>query len=117
MKSDTYPFPLCIQLAAPPALDAPEFSAVLAQLKEAGYYGIELNMPEFSDRYADQLGELLDRHGLRLTMIASGAYANRHGLSLSSPDEDVRKRSVAALEAVSYTHLFYALIFVIFHYL
>ena len=98
MNSDTYPVPLCIQLAAPPSLDAPEFSAVLAQLKEAGYYGIELNMPEFSDRYADQLMELLDRHDLRLTMIASGAYANRHGLSLSSPDEDVRKRSVAALE-------------------
>lgn len=98
MKSDIYPFPLCIQLAAPPALDAPEFLAVLAQLEEAGFFGIELNMPEFSDCYADRLGELLDRHGLRLTMIASGAYANRHGLSISSPDEDIRKKSVAALE-------------------
>ena len=56
-----------------------------------------MNLLDFSQAYAGRLKETLEHFGLRLTMIASGAFANRNGLSLSSPDQDVRAKSVQAL--------------------
>ncbi|WP_154660154.1 sugar phosphate isomerase/epimerase family protein, partial [Enterocloster asparagiformis] len=97
MHTERYPYPLCIQLAAPESLDSPEFLDTLKLLKDSGFYGVEMNLLDFSQAYAVRLKETLERFGLRLTMIASGAFANRNGLSLSSPDQGVRARSVQAL--------------------
>lgn len=100
MMTGRYPYRLCIQLAAPKALDDPEFLDVLDLLKKLGFYGIELNMPDFSASYGDRLIRILDERGLRLTMIASGVYANANKLSLSSPEEPIRTASVKALSAM-----------------
>ena len=62
---------------------------------------------DFSQAYAGRLKETLEHFGLRLTMIASGAFANRNGLSLSSPDQDVRAKSVQAGECVIWGDYFY----------
>jgi len=91
-----YPFPLCIQLTPPTNLyENPDFAATLAQLQKLGFYGVELNLVDFSN--AQRLTEFLGRYGLRLTMVATGFYANRNGLSLSSTDEAVRHRTVEEL--------------------
>lgn len=97
MHTERYPYPLCIQLAAPKLPDSPEFLDTLELLADCGFYGVELNLLDFSQPYTDELSAVLERCGLRLTMIASGAYAGRNGLSLSSPDELVRAESAQAL--------------------
>ena len=47
MHTERYPYPLCIQLAAPESLDAPEFLDTLHVLKDSGFYGIEMNLLDF----------------------------------------------------------------------
>ena len=84
-----YPFPLCIQLTPPTNFyEDAEFAAALSLLQELGFYGVELNLVDFSD--PGRLTEFLGGYGLRLTMVATGFYANQNGLSLSSLDEEVR---------------------------
>lgn len=100
MRTERYPYPLCIQLAAPDSLDSPEFLDILKLLNSSGFHGIELNMLDFSAAYSAELKAVLELFGLRLTMIASGAYANRKGLSLSSSDQGIRKKSVDELGAM-----------------
>lgn len=100
MNTGRYPYRLCIQLAAPKTLDDPEFLTLLDKLEQLEFYGIELNMLDFSDSYADKLSTILSDRGLKLTMIASGAYANAGKLSLSSSDPQVRAASVNALSTM-----------------
>jgi len=94
--SERFAFPLCIQLP-PMVADAgnADFVDILRLLQAEGFAGVELNLNRFDD--PDALRKLLSSFGLRLSMVASGAYAVKHGLSLSSPDESVREAAVAAL--------------------
>ena len=88
-----YPFPLCIQLTPPTHFyEDSDFAATLSLLQELGFYGVELNLVDFSD--PGRLTEFLGRFGLRLTMVATGFYANQNGLSLSTTDEEVRRKTV-----------------------
>ena len=66
----------------------------LEKLQSLGFWGIELNLPDLSAISPAELKELLEEHQLHLTYLAPGAYAKARGLSLSSPDPEVRKRSV-----------------------
>ncbi|WP_195276897.1 sugar phosphate isomerase/epimerase family protein [Anaerotruncus rubiinfantis] len=95
-----YLYPLCIQLPAAPDPDNPEFLRILGQLQARGFYGVELNLLDFSEKGRQRLQTVLDAHGLKLTMIASGAYAKQNGLSLSSTDETARAATVDALEKI-----------------
>lgn len=67
-------------------------------LKEHGFTGIELNLPElYCDITPSKLRNVLDSWGLSMNYLATGAYAKKRHLSLSSPDEDLRIASVTGL--------------------
>ena len=91
-----FAFPLNIQL---PFMEATtrnqDFADVLKLLQAEGFSGVELNLDCFDD--PDGVRGLLAQYDLRLSMAASGAYAVRHGLSLSAADESVREAAVAAV--------------------
>lgn len=93
----SYPFPLCIQLPACADLESPVFARSLQTLAQQGFSGVELNLLDFSEKSADALEKLLARTGLKLTMVASGAWAKKNGFSLSSADEACREQSVRQL--------------------
>ncbi len=69
--------------------------ALLETLRELGFWGVELNIGDISLVTLEAVRRFLDRFDLKLSMLASGLMAKRHGLSLSAPDEEVRRRSVA----------------------
>ena len=92
-----FAFPLNIQLPKM-ELDSAEFEEILGLLQKEGFSGVELNLGRFDD--PDGLRKRLAKHGLKLSMVASGAYAKANGLSLSSVEEDVRKKAVAAVQTM-----------------
>ncbi len=97
-----YGFPLCIQLGLPEDyLENKEFQQIMELLKSKDFYGVELNITDFEKIEPKKLKEYLARFGLKLTMVASGAYAKKHGLSLTSEDEVVRKRTVEEMKRIS----------------
>lgn len=92
-----YAYPLCIQLTVPDSIYHPEFLETLSALKECGFYGVELNALDFKHLPPEELKDLLAKYELRLTMVASGAHAQRHGLSLSHENDEIRLSSVQEL--------------------
>lgn len=92
-----YAYPLCIQLTLGQSIYDEEFISLLKLLHVHGFYGVELNSIDFENLPPMELKTLLDKYDLRLTMVASGACANRRGLSLSHEDESVRLLSVKTL--------------------
>ncbi len=92
-----YAFPLAIQLGLKDDLHDPSFRHILETLQEYGFYGVELNVTDFKRYPASAYVELLAKYGLKLTMIATGAYAKKNNLSLSSPDAGVRRQTLNRL--------------------
>ena len=92
-----YAFPLCIQLAMPVSLQDAAFSKTMELLSSLGFYGVELNVTDFSGTSPDELSRFLAQYQLKMTMLATGAYAKKEGLSLGSSDESIRTRSVDAM--------------------
>ncbi len=97
----SYLFPLCIQLTMPENPNCPAFVKTLQCLQKKGFYGVELNLTRFDTISPAELVGFLSDFDLRLTMVASGAYAKKHALSLSSAQETVRQKSVDALFRMS----------------
>lgn len=95
-----YAFPLCIQLTVRDSICDPEFLETLQLLQSHGFYGVELNALDFKRLPPSELRNLLDSYELRLTMVASGAHAQQHGLSLSHEDEAIRLKSVEDLKGM-----------------
>lgn len=80
-----------------------EFAGLLSLLSRHGFYGIELNLPELEALPSGELHALLRTYGLSLTYIATGVYARRRGLSLSSADPEVRRKSIeGCMENIRY---------------
>ncbi|MDO4267534.1 MAG: sugar phosphate isomerase/epimerase family protein [Eubacteriales bacterium] len=97
MKKDLLrhsPYPVTLQCCCQSADEVPEFAGLLNLLSDYGFYGIELNLPDLKALSPSDLKSLLEPRGLKLTYIATGAYAKAHDLSLSSPDPMVRRRSI-----------------------
>ena len=92
-----YSFPLCIQLTSPLNYSDQNFFRILDLLKQLGIYGLELNITDFSEEKMEQLFGILKRFDLRLTMIASGAYAKKYDINLSSINETIREKAVDTL--------------------
>ena len=92
-----YSFPLCIQLPACDDLEKPDFVRSMHMLAQHGFYGVELNLLDFSEKTVASLERILAQTGLKLTMVASGAWAKQNHFSLSSADEEIRKSSVQQL--------------------
>jgi sugar phosphate isomerase/epimerase len=91
--------PLSIQLAPEDDYFGEQFAGVMRILKAESFSGVELNITDFSVN-TDALRSTLEKYGLRMTMVASGAFARRHGYSLSHENRDVRARSIDACAEV-----------------
>jgi sugar phosphate isomerase/epimerase len=92
-----YAFPLCIQLDMPDSPAGEDFMQTLELLQSLEFYGVELNITDFERADPAGFKGFLARYGLKMTMLATGAYAKKHGLSLSSEDESVREKTVDVL--------------------
>lgn len=86
--------PITLQCTYRNTAEQPEFVKLLDLLSFYGFYGIELNLPYPQIMPPKALRSLLDANGLSITYIATGAYAHAHHLSLSSPDLQIRKKSI-----------------------
>ena len=78
-KELKYIFPLCIQLSMPEDLHGEQFKRLLKLLQKHDFYGIELNVDDLEKYTPGEYTNLLDQYGLKLTMIATGAYAKKGG--------------------------------------
>jgi D-psicose/D-tagatose/L-ribulose 3-epimerase len=93
-------FDIAIQLCLPEKYKEDScFKDVLKTLRELGFTGVELNIPDPEKIIPDDLEEFLDSYNLKMTMFATGATAKQRGLSLSSSDEPLRMRSVRECRA------------------
>jgi sugar phosphate isomerase/epimerase len=91
-----FPFPLAVQIVLPPDYARnSDLRADLSLLEGLGFHGVEVNIarPEATDLAA--VRQYLHDMGLAFTMFASGLTAKTAGLSLSSDDAGVWRRSVA----------------------
>ncbi len=99
----SFPFHLTVQTVLSSREEFSKFEEQLALLQQLGFYGIELNLPDLQVISPAELSKLLARYGLSLTYIATGAYAKKRGLSLSSSCRELRTASVnGALENAAY---------------
>jgi len=81
-----------------------DWRQALNQVKTAGYDGVELAITDPARLNPDTIKEVLDSEGLRLLSITTGQAAGLEGLSLTSPDERIRSRTIERIEA----HMDYA---------
>ena len=95
--TDIYAYPLCIQLNAD-VIYSVRFPKVLELLQVKHFYGVELNLLNFDDAEFDKISSLLKNYDLILTSIASGAFADQYGLSLSDADDARRQNTVNMLK-------------------
>ena len=88
-------FPLSFQTVLPDDYrnDKP-FRSLLDTLRQLGFWGVELNLSDPDAFDPGAVREFLGAFRLELSMLASGLTAKKLGLSLSSPDEGIRRRSV-----------------------
>ena len=100
MKQKRYAFPLVVQLTVPDDLYSQEFRSLLGLLRDEGFYGVELNILDFGKYKPQDYTNYLNEFGLNMTMVATGAYAVQNGLSLSSSDPQVRRRSVQEVKMI-----------------
>lgn len=104
----SYRFPLSIQLTLPERYTNDEhFAQVLGTLQSLDFAGVELNIVQPQRIDPDDLKDYLNGYGLPMTMFATGATAKALELSLCSPDELLRRRSVdKCLEFIDFARLF-----------
>lgn len=97
VNTSAYRLPLAIQLVLPDNYEHNQtFEKELKLLQGFGFTGVELNIANVESADMDAIRNFLSEYGLKMTMFASGLAAKTHRLSLSSPDETVRSRSVDA---------------------
>lgn len=87
-------YPVTLQCTYQGSEEMASFTALLKLLSKYGFSGIELNLPDLSAISDNTLQKLLGSLELRLTYIATGAYAKARGFSLSSPDPVLRRKSI-----------------------
>ncbi|MBD3308014.1 TIM barrel protein [candidate division KSB3 bacterium] len=96
MNIPSYHFPLSIQTVLPEHYrEDKAFHHHLSTLQQLGLYGVELNMADPQKVDIADVQDFLSTFELKLTMFASGLTAKTFQLSLSSPDPEVRQRSVS----------------------
>jgi sugar phosphate isomerase/epimerase len=89
-------FPLGVQLTLPEHYQNDgDFSHVLSLSRKSGLTELELNILEPDEVDFSELESFLKSFGLPMTRVATGGFAKRHELSLSSGKEEVRGESVA----------------------
>ena len=93
-----FPFPVTLQTTLARKEDLPAFTRTLALLQALGFAGVELNLPDLQTFAPKELHDLLARYGLRMTYLATGAYAKARGLSLSAPGAAARAAACAGVQ-------------------
>ena len=76
-----------------------KWETALRTVKKAGYDGVELAITDPNRLNTAVVKEVLESEGLRLLSITTGQAAAKEGLSLSSPDEKIRRRAVERIQA------------------
>lgn len=66
--------------------------------RELGFDGVEIFPPDADAIDPEYLQSILDDNGLSLAAVGTGAGWVKHGLSLTSPDEEIRGEAVAFIE-------------------
>lgn len=94
MQHSAFPFKTAFQTTLESKSQLPDFINLLHLLHHEGFYGIELNLPELDIIPPAELKALLNTHNLQMTMLATGAYAKKHQLSLSSNSPYERERAI-----------------------
>lgn len=70
-----------------------DLEAGIASAARHGFDAVELFLPSADAVSADTLRALLERHGLRLAAVGTGAGWVKHRLRLTDPDTSVRRRA------------------------
>lgn len=76
-----------------------QWREALAITVQHGYNAVELAITNPSYVDGDSVGEALARAGLRFCSITTGQAAGKEGLSLSTPDDRVRRGAVERIQA------------------
>lgn len=94
LSSTLSPFPISLQCSVYKPEEIPAFEVLLDTLHRCGFYGVEVNLPAMEQFDPAALRSLVQRHGLQLDQLATGAFAKAHGYSLSTNDPDIRRQSI-----------------------
>jgi len=76
-----------------------EWRQALRRVKTARYDDVELAITNPTRINPDTTKEILESEGLRLLSITTGQAARLEGLSFTSPDERIRRRTIERIEA------------------
>jgi sugar phosphate isomerase/epimerase len=76
-----------------------EWPGSLVAVAEAGYTAAELALTDPAPLESEELARAFASARLRFSSITTGQAATKEGLSLSSPDEGVRRRAVERIQA------------------
>ena len=76
-----------------------DWRQALKRVKTAGYDGVELAITDPAKIDLATAEEALESEGLRLLSITTGQAAGLEGLSLTSRDERIRRRTIERIEA------------------
>ncbi len=98
MKRSPFAASISVQTVFPGPNVIPSLSDVLISLRENGFYGIELNIPDlYKTITPDKLRKELDTYELKMDYLATGAFAKKNRLSLSTSDQKLRELSIEGL--------------------
>ncbi len=75
-----------------------DISAIFGHIKTSGYEGVEMNITSELLGHLDQIEQCLRENGLVAPSFLTGS-AYEEGLCLSSPDEEIRRRTVERLKS------------------
>lgn len=76
-----------------------EWADALAKTASAGYEAVELALTDPTPVESGEVAGILARARLRLSSITTGQAAAKEGLSLSTPDDDRRRRAIERIQA------------------
>ena len=74
-----------------------ELEGSLQKAKDLGFDGVELFTRSGTDLDASYLAEKLEKFDLKLAAVGTGAGKVLHGLTLTDPDPEIRKRPYTLL--------------------
>lgn len=94
MEHLSFPFKTSLQCILETRQQLPQLEELFDLLRCEGFYGVELNLPDLGLMNPGELKTLLDRHHLKMDMLATGVYARQRGLSLSSAEPLARTKAV-----------------------
>ena len=77
-----------------------DLAGACRQAAELGYHAVEIFAPAPDAIPATQLKSLLQQTGLAVAAVGTGAGWVKHRLSLTSPDESIRRRAIDFIGAM-----------------